>query len=338
MIPIKINRLIWAIMAPALVFIFCIILSQTVLFKLNSPLLSKAITIDLLISAPLLYYIFIRKTQVSKTSILLVILAGFFIAKLFLPANSQYFLDGIKIIGIEVIEIFLIILLIFRIRKAIKKQKEGPNRQPDFNHILHDVCREILPKGVAEIFASEISVLYYGLFCWRKKIPSTNEFTYHKKTGSISFLSAIIFLAFIEVFALHMLAARWSTTIAWVLTAIGMYTTIQFLGIIRSITKRLIIISNHQLTVRYGIWKEAIIELENISAVSLSKKIPELAPQPILPLSLLSKLEGHSIIITLKNENQMRGLYGIKRNFKTLLLHVDDKDRFVELLNSKIEK
>jgi hypothetical protein len=54
-------------------------------------------------------------------------------------------------------------------------------------------------------------------------------------------------------------------------------------------------------------------------------------------LSSLAALEGQNVIIKLKPPNTLKGLYGISRQYDTLLLSVDQKEKFAEQVSLEIE-
>ena len=67
---------------------------------------------------------------------------------------------------------------------------------------------------------------------------------------------------------------------------------------------------------------EATIELKEINSIEISSKDIELNKET-RKLSFLRELESHNVVIRLKNENTLIGLYGIKKKFKVLALYVD---------------
>ena len=209
-----------------------------------------------------------------------------------------------------------------------------------FFSILKSTCYEILPKGVVIPFVTEIAVIYYGFINWKKRRLQPNEFSYHKDSGTVGILIAILFLIAIETVALHLLLAKWNITAAWILTGLSIYTGIQILGFLKSMYKRPIIIEGNKLYLRYGIMNQTTINIEDIESVELTMKDIELT-KTTRKLSFLGNLEGHNMVIKLKKENVLTGLYGIKRPYNTIALHVDKKIGFKNqietLLKTEVE-
>ncbi|WP_445955840.1 hypothetical protein [Yeosuana sp.] len=133
----------------------------------------------------------------------------------------------------------------------------------------------------------------------------------------------------IETVALHFLLARWSIVAAWILTALSVYTAIQVFGFAKSLSKRPISINKDSLTLKYGILNEVEIPFSDIDKVELSRKSLE-KNELTKTLSPLGELESHNVIIHLKKENELVGLYGMKKRFNLLGLHIDEPKEFNE--------
>ncbi len=301
-------------------------------------ILSRAVTIDLVLSIPLIYYLIIRKTTIPKITIVPLFLIGIFIGTFFIPAENQQYLRLFKIWALPLIEIFMIGLVIFNVRKAIKEHRIQQKTEPDFFTSLKNTCYRIriLPKRMVNPFATEIAAFYYGFIHWKKTPLKENEFSYHKDSGSVTLLGALIFIIAIETVVFHLLIAKWSTTAAWILTISSAYIAIQFFGFIKSMFKRPIVIKTDKLLLRYGMMNEATINFKDIQSIEISSRDIELNTFT-RKLSILKTMENHNIIIHLYNENTLHGLYGIKRNFKVLALYVDNNVAFKRQLEAAIQ-
>ncbi len=246
---------------------------------------------------------------------------------LFLPKDSQTYLNIFKFWVLPVIELGILTFIILNIRKSVKRYKQLKDKSPDFFTSLKTVCREMLPQRVAMLFVMEVSVVYYGFINWKKRLTEENEFTYHKKSGTPALFGALIFAVGIETTAVHFLVERWNPTVAWILTGIGIYTALQVFGFAKSLSQRPISIDPNSLGLKYGILNEVDIPYEDIVNIELTRKPIELdkLTRKITPFS---NLEHHNVIIYLNKVNVLTGLYGIKRKFKTLALHIDEAEKF----------
>jgi len=304
-----------------------ILIVRSTMFASHSDMLSIGVTFDLLLTIPLVYFLLIRKTKIPKTTVVPVLIIGILIGSLLLPNENQYFLNLFKTWALPVIEISVLAFVVFKVIGAIKEYRRHREIKPDFYTALKDTCYQILPKQVVMLVVTDIAVFYYGFINWGKRDLKKNEFTYHKDSGTISLLGAFIFLIVIETFVFHLLLAIWSSIAAWILSGLSIYMVIQVFGLIKSILKRPISIEEKQLKLRYGILNETTIDLDTIVSVELSGKSIEFDNET-RKLSPLGELESHKVIIRLNRKNNLHGLFGIKRSFKTLALYVDNKEEF----------
>lgn len=309
--------------------------ARSSVFLTSPDSLSIGITVDLLVTAPLVYYLLIRKTSIPKTTIVVFLIAGMVIGSYILPAQNQYYLDLFKTWVFPLVELSIVSFVIFKVFQAIKGYKTNHNRSFDFYTTLKNTCHEILPKSIVTPFVTEIAVFYYGFINWKKRTLQENEFSYHKESGTASLLFAILFIILIETVAVHILLVRWSELAAWILTILSLYTVIQLFGFLKSLSKRPISIENNKLFLRYGIMNETTIDLASIDSIEISSKDIELNEET-RKLSFLGELEGHNVIIRLRKENTLVGLYGRKRKYMNLALHVDQKNEFKDRIDNAL--
>ncbi|SDX86700.1 hypothetical protein SAMN05444411_110145 [Lutibacter oricola] len=312
---------------PLFIIALMIAIAKSPIFVNNPSELSLAITFDLLLTVPIVYFLLIRKTKIAKTTVVPFIIIGLITCTLILPSENQYYLNLFKTWILPIVELSVLTFVIYNIRLAIKKYKQNQTASFDFFTTLKNTCYEILPKSAVIPVVTEIAVFYFGFIHWKKRELKKNEFTYHKNSGTVTLLIAIIFIIAIETVTLHILLAKWNATVAWVLTFLSIYSGIQIFGFIKSMFKRPISIENNKLFLRYGIMNESTIDIATISSVEISSKDIELN-KVTRKLSFLGELESHNVIIKLKEENILVGLYGIKHKYKNLALYVDNKNEF----------
>lgn len=322
---------------PMLIIGIMILITKLSIFNANPNILSTAITFDLLLVTPLIYFLLIRKTNIPKTTIIPLLIIGMVVCTMIIPTENQYYLDIFKTWIFPVIELSVISFIIYKVNKTVKKYKLNKNETTDFFTNLKTTCYEIFPKFVVIPLTTEIAVFYYGFINWKKRKLHKNEFSYHKDSGTIALLGGIIFIIAIETVVLHKLLLKWNSIVAWILTILSIYFGIQLFGFLKSMYKRPILIENDKLFLRYGIMNETTIDLANIDSIEISSKDIEIDNET-RKLSFLGELESHNIIIHLKKENILTGLYGIKHNYKNLALHIDKKNEFVNQINTTLQQ
>lgn len=313
-----------------------ILITKLSLFNVSSENLSIGITFDLLLTVPFIYFLLIRKTNIPKTTVVPFIILGIVVCSMILPVENQQYLNIFKTWILPIIELSILSYVIYNIRKGIKSYKRKKEHSFDFFTTLKDTCYDILPKNIVIPVVTEIAVFYYGFIYWKKRELKENEFSYHKESGTITLLIAIIFIVAIETVVLHIALTKWSSFTAWILTSLSIYSGFQLFGFLKSMLKRPISYENNKLFLRYGIMNETTIEIENIENIEISSKDIELNKET-RKLSFLGQLEGHNIIIHLKEENELIGLYGIKRKYKKLALYVDNKVEFKNRVNNALQ-
>ncbi len=329
------NLIIFGI--PILIVGLMILITKTSLFRMNPDNLAIGITFDLLLTVPFVYYLLIRNTNIPKTTIVPFLIFEIIICSIILPSENQQYLNLFKTWILPIVELLVISFVVHNLRKGIKSYKQKKRLSFDFFTTLKNTCYEILPKNVVIPIVTEIAVFYYGFIYWKKRELNENEFSYHKDSGTITLLIAIIFIVAIETVTFHILLLKWSSIAAWIFTFLSIYSGIQIFGFLKSMFKRPIIIENGKLFLRYGIMSETTIDLKDIDSIEVSSKDIEFNKET-RKLSFLGELESHNLIIRLKEENTLIGLYGMKRKFKNLAFHVDDKTEFGNKINNALQQ
>jgi len=320
---------------PLLLIGIMVLISKSSVFIANPESLSVGITFDLLLTLPLIYFFLVRKTSIPNITVIPLLIGGMVLCSLILPPENQYYLNLFKTWILPVVELTILSFVIFNVLKAVKYYKQNKTESFDFFTTLKNTCYEILPRGVVIPVVTEIAVFYYGFIYWKKRKLKENEFSYHKDSGTITLLIAIIFIVAIETVVLHILLAKWSSIAAWILTFLSIYSGIQIFGFLKSMFKRPIAIENSRLYLRYGIMTETTIDLKDIDSIEISSK-EILVDKETRKLSIFGELEAHNIIIRLKTENEIMGLYGLKRKYRNLACYVDDKMEFKNQINKAL--
>lgn len=329
------NLIIFGI--PVLILSFIVLIATSSNFKANPEHLATGITFDLLITVPFIYFLLIRKTKIPKTTVVPLIILGVVLCSLILPLENQQHLNLFKTWVLPVIEILVVSYVLYNVRKGIRSYNRTKGPSIDFFTTLKNTCYELLPKGVVIPVVTEIAVFYYGFVYWKKRELKENEFSYHKDSGTIPLLLVIIFLVGIETVVLHILLTKWSSFAAWSLTVLSIYSAIQLFGFLKSMLKRPIAIENDKLYLRYGIMNETIIDVKTIDHIEISSKDLELNDET-RKLSFLGALENHNLIIHLKEKNHLTGLYGIRRTYKHLAVHIDRNLEFKNQLYTILQQ
>ncbi|MEL7219751.1 MAG: hypothetical protein AAGJ93_00450 [Bacteroidota bacterium] len=319
------------IIVPLVLLLGVWVMAKSVTYQGANSSISLMLTLDLLVTIPVAYFLLIRKKAVPKFTVVSVFVLCLLLAGIILPPDQQTWLTTAKQFAIPLAELFVAVFVthqFIKTRRAFKSQKKNLLQQ-DFYDTLKIACKKALPKPLASIVSMEVGVIYYSFFAWSKPLPKEHEFTYHKKSGIALILGTFMGMIVVETFAAHLLLERWNTTVAWVATLLSAYTLLQFFALIRSLARRPIQIEGEQIIFRYGFFSEITVPLSAIEEIkTTSRTWPE--GLGIRQLSPLGALASHNIILHFNQELTLSGLYGRTHNCKGLALFVDDKEDFVE--------
>lgn len=326
---LKSKNLVWGL--PLLMMLSMVLLVNTPYFLLNPQQLSSAITLDLVLTIPFIYFLLIRKKAISKITVASVFVVGIIIASYIIPTEHQILLSYIKRFAFPVIEMGVLGFILFKIYRITKTYKITKAESIDFYDALKLSTKEIFPNRIGALLATEIAVVYYSIINWKTYKLKENEFSYYKKSGIKSVIWVLIFLVIIETFAVHIVILKWSHIAATILTFLSLYTCLQLFAMIRSMSKIPIVIKDGKLFLKYGFFSETTIDLEEIEDIKMTaRSLP--ANSGMVKLSPLDMLDSHNIILTLKNEHTLIGFYGIKKTYKSIAIFIDEKEKFVETL------
>ncbi len=316
----------------------------TSIFLALSPILTKnpdlaiGITYDLTLTAPLAYFLLIRKKNIPNITVVPLFVVGVILASFLLPENQKSHLDLVKTYLLPVIELAFLSVILYNVYHTVREFKINPNKNRDFYLILKESAIRVVgyPK-IAKVFTFEIAMIYYALFTWKKIRKPINGFTNYKENGITALLGVIVFIILIETFVFHILLIRWNVTVAWVLTISSGYAAIQILGHIKAIRQRYSVIDENQLYLKYGLFGDIEIPLNDIEEVKLTSNDIEGKSRQVEKLALLKEIESHNVAIIFSKKLRVEKAYGISKECDAILLHIDDREEFAKKINNALQ-
>ena len=321
----KSDFLVWLV--PLLIISTLVLIAKSPVFYQHPDKLSIGITLDFVITLPLVFYLLIRRKNISWIAVSPVATLGIILAGLVLPKDHQQLLSHVRLVAYSLMELMVIAFFVNKTRRARKAYNLQKDISFDFYTALKKAVSEVVPKAVSNLLSTEIAIFYYGFFSWKKRNLKENEFTCHKENGVVAIFFAIIFIILVETVVQHILIGMFSMTVAWIITIISIYSIFVLFGAARSLIKRPVILTENNIYLRYGILSETLIQRSNIESIKISPRTVEFNKE-MIPLSPLHKLENKNVIINLREEGLLNGFYGRKKKFKSIALYIDDLDRF----------
>jgi len=324
-----------AIGIPLFIFLTCFIITLCPKFKLNQALFSNAILIDLLITAPLAYFLVIRKTATPKLTVTRVFIAGLIVAGWILNAKSNT-LQTIKLWISPFIEAVVIFFIGRKFYIANKRSKQSGQYDTDFLIYCRTIIAEVTGnEKAANIISSEIAVLYFAFIAGKNKnIDYRTKFTSYKENGIIAVLALVLFIFLIETAGVHFLLNVWSSKAAWIVTVLSLYTCMQLYAHIKAIKARPVKLGDDGLEIHNGFAGDAFIEYNAIEKIELSNKTP--VDRATIKIALIKGFENHNCVIYLKQSIAVIKMFGIKKSADTILFFVDRPKDFISSLNIKL--
>ncbi|MBI1837101.1 MAG: hypothetical protein HYR91_07530 [Flavobacteriia bacterium] len=293
------------------------------------PELSIGITYDLTIVSPLIYFLIIRKKTIPKITVIPFFIIGIIIANWLLPEGQQTHLNYIETYLFPVVELTFLTTIFWTISKIKKNFKQTAHSYNDFYSLLKEsIVKAFGHPKTAKIFTSEIAMIYFSLFCWKKKKINENQFTSYNENGVIALFGAILFIILTETFVVHLLLVKSYPVISWILLAGSCYGALQLFGHLKAIKRRFIEISSELLYLRNGLFSDAIIPISEIEKIEFTSNDVNFSDKKIEQLALLKGLEGYNTVIHFKSKQMLEKAYGIQREVEILLLQVDQKELF----------
>ena len=312
----------------------CFAVSRSSLI-VSHPQINLGITLDLTLTLPFAYLFFIRKTKISKLTAIPVFIFGLFFASFILPQENSL-LHILRLFVFPALEIGVLGFAGYTIFRARKTYKSFDEKNSDtMENLRQTLAVEFPSPALGRAAAFEIAVLYYAFFKWRGEKPEENLFTYHRETGVLALLSIFIFLVLAETVALHLIIANWNAVAAWILTALSVYFALQIFAHGKAVLLRPIKLGENDIMVRCGIIGDAQIAYEKIKEIETIKP-PFEDETDAIKLTAARKLTAPNVKITLREAEILNGFYGVEKKFKTILLAVDQAEKFKAAIENKL--
>ena len=294
--------------------------------------LSIGISVDVALIIPVLYFLIIRKSSIPKITVVPVFVLSLLLAYRILPDQYESTLNYIEylIVPVELTVIGFLIYYVIKIGRGLDQSKSTLSKFPEtLKRVLENAG---LPSLQSNVISSEASLFYYTFTGWGGPDPlAANEFTYYKSSGYKSVFVVVLFLLPAETFALHYWLQSYSDTLAWVLTAISIYSVFFILGDRNSIRHRPIALAEEALQINIGIRWSFDLNYELIEKVELRE-----GDETVEKFANLSTFGYGNVVISLKEKTKLIGIYGIRKTTDKIALSIDDKDRFIKQLHEKL--
>jgi len=276
----------------------------------NIDIAAWGVTFDLTITIPLVYYVVVVRGGGARPMTLApVFVVCMMLAALVVPRGHQQFLHDLRYLSAP-LEVITIIFLARRLTRV--RDVESATRAM-FGH-----------TRAADFVASEVSILWYALFCWRKQ-PEESGFTIHKRNGWGTIVICIICMLAFESIGMHLLIQMWSVKAAWIVTTLDFYGVLWLVGDYHALRLRPTYSSDGILHLRYGLRWNAEIPLAEIEAIDEVRGESEWKRKGVLKMAMLDEPK---YLVRLRNPITVNGLAGIRKTIDAVAVLPDDVEAF----------
>lgn len=318
--------------------------------------------VDLIIVLPIVLYFFGFKKRISWIMLGAFVLWGLLLANWIIPNDANaymtYFNKPVIALeaGIIVLELVLFLAIVKRIPLLVKNYK---NEKKNYYHFLVSFSSAIQNtftfknkalnkfKFVLEVLATDIAVMYYGLFSWKNKNNITHKnniraFTFHKDSEYLSVFIMIVHAMTVEVIAVHLLVAYYiNPTVAWIFTILDIHILLLIISDYQAIRLSPVVLDSKGMTFQKGIRQYGFISWDLIKEVTENKKSVKEVDRDRNSITLgLHGLERKSMpyVIKLKEPIEIRQIFGFKKTIESIYVDMDNVQAFNETFNSYLIK
>jgi hypothetical protein len=301
-----------------LVAAICLALVRSRVFAAKPDVIGWAVTFDLTLTIPLLYWLFVGRNS-SAAALRTATVFGLCcsLAFLIVPRGGQQMLRELRTVAVPIAEVVLIAALVLRIARM---RKEAPTRG---DTILTATESILGANRLSAVVASEVTMLRYALFGWSKpREREAGAFTVHERSGWGSVLACILVLIVAESFGMHLLIALRYPMLAWIWTAFDVWVVLWLLGDYNALRLRPSSIGGGVFHLRYGMRWTASIEVANIAAVERVTGEEQWKSRDVLKVAVL---DSPRWLLRLREPVVVRGIAGITKRVTAIAILPDDE-------------
>jgi hypothetical protein len=307
-------------------------IAHSQLFLDRVEVLGPVVAVDLTFGLTLAWWlIVVRAKRASARSVVAVFVLAIAGAAVTLPAGHRDVLRDFRYLAIP-FELALIVGIVVAVRRA-SRQLAAEGATLDVPERIRAVLAESIPARVADVVAMESAILYYAFASWRRRPFAPAEavaFTSYRKTGFLGILYTAAGLSVVEVLIVDLVLRTRHPLTANVLLVVGVFGGVWLLGFARAVQLRPILLDRETLRLRMGLQWAIDIPRANIQLVEFDRaRIPADKRTP----GYLRLVTQPNVLITLREQQLVRGPYGVRRSVQRVAFAIDDTKKFRQHFN-----
>lgn len=160
-------------------------------------------------------------------------------------------------------------------------------------------------------------------------------FTYHKNTGYIGFIWAMVAVMVLETAGVSYLLYNWSPILHWIHLILSVSVIFFLIADLRAVIKKPIMVKDHELILNIGVRPRVIIAANNIKEIKSGSGYQEgRKNKDVLDLSLFS-FDDPTFEIVLDRPIVDKSMFGKTKQITRIFFSVDDKTKFLNLFSEQ---
>jgi hypothetical protein len=262
----------------AAIYGFALLLVGSAAFAGAPEVMGVGLTIDLTLTATaLVYFLAVRPGHLPKVALLPVFAGGVLTARLILPVEGR---AAVAVAGgaLVAVELGVATLLVWRLRKVIARTREARAAGAPWRIALETGLEAALGSSrIAGFLATELAILAAALTGWLRRAPrdAGDFFAVHRRRAWPAIAAIFAFLLIVESAIVHLLVARVSAVVAWILTASSIYALAWISGDAHALRLGGLVVTPRHLEVTIGLRWHAHIPRALIRSVTrIDAKLP----------------------------------------------------------------
>lgn len=306
-------------------------ITTTILFS-QRPVLPYAVTFDLLVGMPALFYwLVVRHYRLPISSLAGVVGACLALAYWLLPVAQQAPLQALHFLP-AVLEGITLLLLVAKGRRLVRSYQLAYRQQPHVWPCAQLAVQQTLgPAGV--LLVAEVEMLRYAILGWWAKpevTPHARVFSTYRKSGFTAMASMVGVALVVETAVVHLLVRLWSAQVAGGLLFLEGYTLVMLLAHGQAVRLRPVLLTADTLHLQVGFMWQLTVPVGELVAVTPLRDHPTPAPDLLTLTKVL--FTPPNLLLTFSQPVTVKGPYGIQRTGRRLAVYLDQPQQFVEAL------
>jgi len=293
--------------------------------------------LDILIVAPILFCLYLKKWN-WKLAVALFAGASIF-ATIAIPntllAPYQFITNtGIFVeIAIIAFEVFLIILFLVYLPKLIKQVRQDA-RPLVFSFAAGVEQRSKNP--IIQVLSSELLVFYYAFASWKKK--PMEGISLHQNSSYIAFQVMLLHAIVLESLGFHWWLHSKAPVLSFILLLLNIYGFFFILADLQAMRLNRIQHDHKGIYIPFGLMKQTYIEYDNIEEIILNKVELQVKKRKDCVEFICRDFEEvfPQVILKMKEPQQVRMMYGIKKSYRFVAIKCDDPNLFIQKLQTEV--